>query len=447
MKRLLPRAIAARVRRKKKKRRLDSREQTAGSEESKAEQAAGACAAADGEALRASEELGHATGMRAAEAKEAVWSSKAVDEAGFYRPRAGDVLCGRYRVLRQLGKGISSVVCLAQDDSRLPARNVALKLVIARHSAAAASEAALLRKLEAEPTVPTLLDVVQWGELPVLVFAVADCSLRALLRSRRARLQAQRAAVIADGYEAEEKKEEQASAPPRSLPAAGLPLSTVRRFARQLFTSLAAVHALGRAHCDVKSDNCLLIDRAGVQLQLCDFGSALPIACDALAGGQGDLGGRFYRAPEVLLALPRGPAIDVWAAACVIYEMATARVLFRGRSDNGMLHIIQATCGRLPQALLADRSAGAVSSHFDADLRFLAHHDAGGCGDKLRRPAALAIVPQSRDMLQLLRAAGRKRGSSMRETMALAALLNGCLEMDAARRMTAADALRASFFV
>lgn len=41
---------------------------------------------------------------------------------------------------------------------------------------------------------------------------------------------------------------------------------------------------------------------------------------------------RWYRAPEVLVAAPYGPASDVWSIGCTMAELATGRPLFVGES-------------------------------------------------------------------------------------------------------------------
>ncbi|EKF28538.1 Protein kinase domain, putative, partial [Trypanosoma cruzi marinkellei] len=45
----------------------------------------------------------------------------------------------------------------------------------------------------------------------------------------------------------------------------------------------------------------------------------------------------FYRAPEVALHLPYGPAIDIWSLGCVVYELTTGVPLFIAESDNELL--------------------------------------------------------------------------------------------------------------
>lgn len=111
----------------------------------------------------------------------------------------------------------------------------------------------------------------------------------------------------------------------------------VKSFALQLFDGLAAVHAARFVHADLKPDN-VLIAPDGV-LKLADFGHSAPVALGGDNTGGGLLGGfrpRFhrivtvwYRAPELLAgARVYGPAVDMWAAGCILAELFLRCPLF-----------------------------------------------------------------------------------------------------------------------
>lgn len=74
----------------------------------------------------------------------------------------------------------------------------------------------------------------------------------------------------------------------------------------------------------MKPDNILINEKFAV-LKICDLGSASDVAENELTAY---LVSRFYRAPEVILGCRYDPAIDVWSAACSIFEIATGDVLF-----------------------------------------------------------------------------------------------------------------------
>ena len=64
----------------------------------------------------------------------------------------------------------------------------------------------------------------------------------------------------------------------------------------------------------------------GAAAQVIDFGSS----CFEDERLYTYIQSRFYRAPEVLLGLPYGPAIDVWSLACILAEVLTGYPLFPG---------------------------------------------------------------------------------------------------------------------
>lgn len=95
----------------------------------------------------------------------------------------------------------------------------------------------------------------------------------------------------------------------------------LRGFGNQLVAGLAFIHSKGFSHADIKPDN-LLLDATGTRVRYCDVGHA-----DRLRKGQ--MAHRpvvtpGYDAPELLLARrPYTTAIDVWALASTLFELAT----------------------------------------------------------------------------------------------------------------------------
>lgn len=63
---------------------------------------------------------------------------------------------------------------------------------------------------------------------------------------------------------------------------------------------------------------------------------------------------RYYRSPEVLLALPYTEKVDIWSIGCTLYELYTGNILFNPRNselyktDNHHLYLITKICGRIP---------------------------------------------------------------------------------------------------
>ncbi|KAF4695222.1 hypothetical protein FOZ63_010576 [Perkinsus olseni] len=74
-------------------------------------------------------------------------------------------------------------------------------------------------------------------------------------------------------------------------------------------------------------------------LKLADFGLARTFRPDVRAYTR-EIQTLWYRAPEILLgAKEYGPAVDIWSAGTVIYELCTNRALFQ--SDCEVMALIK----------------------------------------------------------------------------------------------------------
>jgi serine/threonine protein kinase len=101
---------------------------------------------------------------------------------------------------------------------------------------------------------------------------------------------------------------------------------------------LAAIHARGIVHCDVKPANLLV--RAD-QVRVIDFGIARYV-------GERYVGGivqytRGWAAPEQLRAAPATPAVDVFAWGCLLAHLASGVHPFAGQNEREWILCIQAT--------------------------------------------------------------------------------------------------------
>jgi len=96
-----------------------------------------------------------------------------------------------------------------------------------------------------------------------------------------------------------------------------------------LLDGLAAAHAAGIVHRDIKPDNIVLVDRAGqLAPTLIDFGIAVPLVGDGAAPDRA--GTPQYMAPEQLRGLACDARTDVWASCVSLYEAMTGRAPFMG---------------------------------------------------------------------------------------------------------------------
>jgi eukaryotic-like serine/threonine-protein kinase len=109
-----------------------------------------------------------------------------------------------------------------------------------------------------------------------------------------------------------------------------LPFSAGLRVSKQLCAGLAAAHAQGVVHRDIKPDN-LILDQAG-NAKLMDFGIARPITRQGPGVTQEGwvVGTPQFMAPEQLEGRPVDARTDVYSTGVVLYEIFTGRLPFTG---------------------------------------------------------------------------------------------------------------------
>jgi serine/threonine-protein kinase len=124
-----------------------------------------------------------------------------------------------------------------------------------------------------------------------------------------------------------------------------LDADSVVKIGVQLASGLAAVHAAGIVHRDVKPANVMITREPLNQIRLVDFGVAkLPGAVDIvdnnLTQAGAILGTVEYMAPEALLGQPNNDhRADVYALGVTLYECATGNVPFEGGLGQVLLSI------------------------------------------------------------------------------------------------------------
>ncbi|MEE1937843.1 serine/threonine-protein kinase [Streptomyces sp. TRM 70361] len=107
--------------------------------------------------------------------------------------------------------------------------------------------------------------------------------------------------------------------------------------------ALAAAHAAGIVHRDVKPENVLLDVHAPAgpggapPALLTDFGVAKLIDAPSRGGGSRVVGTPDYVAPEIVEGLPPRAAVDVYALATVLYELLAGFTPFGGGHPGAVL--------------------------------------------------------------------------------------------------------------
>jgi predicted Ser/Thr protein kinase len=117
----------------------------------------------------------------------------------------------------------------------------------------------------------------------------------------------------------------------------GMPYPEVLRIVTGMGNALAYAHAHGFVHCDFKPGNVVLTDSGNVKV--IDFGIARVFQkteedVDVTVFDPGSLGALTpaYASPEMLEHLDPDPRDDIYALACIAYEMLAGRHPFTGVS-------------------------------------------------------------------------------------------------------------------
>ncbi|MEZ4296831.1 MAG: protein kinase [Polyangiaceae bacterium] len=170
-----------------------------------------------------------------------------------------------------------------------------------------------------------------------------------------------------------------------------LPIEEALAILDPLASALAAVHAAGIVHRDIKPPNIFLAeDRPEGSVVLLDFGLAKLLATEgpALTSSRVALGTIPFMAPEQVRCEPLDPRTDVYALAAVTYTMLTGSPPF-GARPTGVLRQIHA---RARPPLPSEQAP--LDSALDAPLLAALSRD-----PEARPPSAAAFIASLRDAL------------------------------------------------
>jgi len=201
-----------------------------------------------------------------------------------------------------------------------------------------------------------------------------------------------------------------------------IPVAEALALGMQIADALDRAHRAGVVHRDLKPGN-VMLTKSGAKLM--DFGLAHAVRPAPAAGAEaesptvsrpltaeGTIVGTFqYMAPEQLEGGEADARADIWALGCVLYEMATGRRAFEGRSQASLIAAIMEHAPTPPSQLMPllppalDRAVRQCLAK-DPDERIQTAHDvklqlqwiAEG-GSQAGVPAPVAARRRSRERL------------------------------------------------
>ncbi len=217
----------------------------------------------------------------------------------FFEPGIGDVLAGRYRLEKELGRGGFGIVFRGTHlDTQ---RTVAVKILLATNAQSDSKAVERFRReaiLSASLEYPNTVDVFDYGETEHGVFFLVMEYLR--------------------GTPLVELIEFEAPLAPHRIV----------HITRQILYALMEAHSKGIVHRDIKPENIMIVpllyDTNYVKVM--DFGIAKMVSGGPQITQAGQtFGTPRYMAPEQLQGDEATPSTDLYALGLVIYEMFTGR--------------------------------------------------------------------------------------------------------------------------
>lgn len=351
------------------------------------------------------------------DASESSDSSAKDDSVGHFKGEPGDPLGERYVIECESGVGTFGKVFACRD--RTTGAKVAIKVVrrVRKYTESAHVEADVLRRVNRADVKGNSLCVRFYGSFEYrghvcLVFEQLGSSLYEYSKALRHR---------------------------------PMPLYCVQAFSEQLLRAIAFMRDIRLVHTDLKPENVLLrvegdfskvhaptMRRDGkrslaplsTEVRVIDFGGAT----FEDAHHSRIINTRQYRSPEVILGLSWSYPSDVWSAACIIMEMYRGELLFQTHDTVEHLALMEKLLGHIPSDL-ARRANREAREYFDSAGRLQ-------WPELARSRSSEHAVTRQRTLRELIH----------EDDDVFLDLMSRMLTFDPARRITAADALRHTFF-
>ena len=216
---------------------------------------------------------------------------------------------GKYQIIKELGRGATSAVYLANDS--FAGRQVAIKLVRAdalgdkehgrRFHKLFLAEASLAGKLS-HPHLVAIYDAVSDEDGSYLVME-----------------------YVPGG-----------TLEPHTLPAQLLTISSIVEIIFKCCKALDYAHRHGIIHRDIKPANILLAGEADIKIS--DFGAALSVTAETTQVS--GIGSPAYMSPEQLQEMTLNHQTDIFSLGVVMYQLLTGALPFKATNNYSMVYQI-----------------------------------------------------------------------------------------------------------
>ncbi|EJD74919.1 CMGC/CLK protein kinase [Loa loa] len=256
------------------------------------------------------------------------------DRDGHLIYQDGDIIQGKYEIVRTLGEGTFGKVVQVKDGTK-GGRQFALKVIknVSKYREAARLEINVLNKLqEKDPSgkflVIQLLDNFDYHGHVCLLFELLGLSVFDFMK--------------ANNYQA-------------------YPMEQARYIAYQLCYAVKFMHDNRLTHTDLKPENILFLNSSYRVVEDGKKKRPLRIIDDArvrlidLGSATFDhehhstiVSTRHYRAPEVILELGWSQPCDVWSIGCILFELYLGITLFQTHDNREHLAMMERILGTLP---------------------------------------------------------------------------------------------------
>jgi serine/threonine-protein kinase len=226
---------------------------------------------------------------------------------------------GRYRLVKELGRGAMGIVYRAEDP--MLNRTVAVKCIILMDEPAVRAdyEARFFQEAKAagglnHPNLVTIHDVGREGDVAYMAMELLEgTDLRELTGRGR------------------------------------MPLPLALELMAQAAEGLAHAHEHGVVHRDIKPGNIMVV--RGRVAKVMDFGIARIRASDVKTQTGAILGSPRYMSPEQVTGQPADRRSDIFSLGVVLHELAAGEPPFSASSVTQLMHQIATATPRPPSAI------------------------------------------------------------------------------------------------